>query len=161
MSFRNDYKKLIEGLASNSGLDFFLSGEQITHKQVASSLTDSILCIADGYMKRYKIPDTKLNFTFERGRGNLSTFPLTAYEVVKPAMFTLIAPMVSYIFEEHVVPHTQKLEVCFQLAGFMLDESFDLEASFPELLSGSGSTQSLTLNVNQASPSEMTNARTI
>lgn len=161
MSFRNDYKRLIEGLASNSGLDFFLTGEQITDKQVAASLTDSILCIADGYMKRYKIPDTKLNFTFERGKGNLSTFPLTAREVEKPAMFTIVAPMVSYIFEEHVIPHAQKLEVCFQLAGFMLDENFDLQARFPELLSDSSSNQSITLNVNQASPSEMTNVRTI
>lgn len=161
MSFRKDYKRLIEGLALNSGRDFFLTGEQITHKQVAASLTDSVLCIADGYMKRYKIPDTKLNFNFERGKGNLSTFPLTARVMDKPAMFTLIAPMVSYVFDEHVIPHAENLEVCFQLAGFMLDESFDLQTAFPELLHVSSSTQSITLNVNHATASEMTNARTI
>ncbi|MEA9392184.1 hypothetical protein SJI19_16795 [Acerihabitans sp. TG2] len=161
MSFNRDYKVLIEQMAQDKNAHYFLNAEQLTDKQLALFFTDSILCIADAYMKAYKLPDTNLDFVMERSSGNLSPFPLSAVPQAKATMFSLIAPVVSYVFEEHILPYAGELSVVYQLAGSVLEPGFNLQQRHPELVTQYNSIKSATLINATKQEVDMSNGRSI
>jgi hypothetical protein len=138
MYSRKVYTQLLEEMAKDKGGLYFLNGSQITDKQVGYFFVDSVLCIADSYMKHYSHADTKMGFTMTRRPGNLSPFPLTAVASGKEAMFCNVAPFVSYVFDEHILPYRSELSAVFQLSGSILNKDFDLLTDFPELTDNAG-----------------------
>jgi hypothetical protein len=161
MNFKKDYKLLIEGLSEFSNKEFYLTNSQLTNKEVGAFLADSLLCIADFYMKKSGIGDSNLTFDLIRGQGNLSPFPLTAYSKGDDAPFYKMAPFVSYVFDEHVLPYSSEVEVCFQLSGFILKPDFELSESYPELVTRSSDRKQpiFISNINQ--DTEVTNGRSL
>lgn len=134
MNLKRDYTKLIEAVATDKGGLYYLNGTQITEKQVGYFLTDSVLCLADNYMKHYNHVDTNMDFVLSRRAGNLSPFPLTAVSRGKDTMFCIVSPFVVHVLEEHVIPYRSELSAVFQLSGGVLDKDFDLRIAHPELV---------------------------